>query len=110
MNKKLTANEMVMNAVEKQIKEFSSIETTFLKYDAIKEVYESALGTYKYNLDSMIKSIQSVLDDTEITEEQKQEQIDFLLEYNSRSYNDMNNLIQYKFKMEIVEQMLKLLK
>ena len=110
MNKKLTANEIVINAVEKQIKEFSSIEITFLKYDTIKEIYESALDTYKYNLDSKINSIQSVLDDTEITEDQKQEQINFLLEYNNRNYNDMNNLIQYKFKMEIVEQMLKLLK
>lgn len=110
MNKKLTANEMVRNAVEKQTKEFTSIETTFLKYDVIKELYESAISNYKYNLDSMIRSIQSILDDTEITEEQEQEQIDFLLEYNSLSYNDMNNLIQYKIKMEIVEQMLKLLK
>ena len=110
MNKNLTANEMVRNAVEKQIKEFSSIETTLLKYDAIKEIYESATSNYKDNLDYMIRSIQSILDDTEINEEQEQEQIDFLLEYNSRSYNDMNILIQYKFKMEIVEQMIKLLK
>ena len=108
MNKNLTANEMVNNAVAKQIKEFSSIETTFLKYDAIKEVYENVIGNYKNNLDNMINSIQSVLDDTEITEEQKQEQIDLILEY--RTYNDFYYLVYHKFKMEIVEQMLKLLK
>ena len=101
---------MVTNAIAKQTKEFSSIEATFLKYDVIKDIYENAKSNYNYNFDSMTNSIQSIFDDTELSPKQEQEQIDNLLEYNARSYNDMNNLIQCKYKMEIAEQMLKLLK